>query len=78
MAIDQNTPPASAGKAIEAQRLISESLCTTHIIAAKLTKLQHCPDASRLGEEIRILQGITNYILDADCGLDTVLEDIED
>lgn len=75
MAIYDHTPPAPAGKANEAERLISESLAALTNAHAGLRRIEQWPDKSRLAAELSLLQAIANYVSDANSTIDTVLED---
>ena len=76
MAISENTPPASAGKANEAERLISETLATIANAYSGLRQIESWPDKSQLADELSLLQSIANYVSDANCTIDAVLEDL--
>ena len=77
MAIDQDTPPASSGKADEVEHLILAGITTVDRIAACLKRLQDLPDKQALEEEIPLLQGFALEIDDAGSCLDTIWESLE-
>ena len=76
MAISDHTEPAPAGKANEAARLIAEALATLTNAYSGLRQIESGPDKSKLANELGLLRSIANDISDANCTIDTVLEDL--
>ena len=76
MAISEHTLPAPAGKANEAERLISETLATLTNAYSGLRQIESWADKPMLAKELGLLRGIANNVSDANCTIDTVLEDL--
>ena len=76
MAISEHTQLAPAGKADEAERLLSDMLSALETAGQNLRRLKQWPDKSSLAEETNLLQSVLTDVLDAEDSIEALLEDL--